>query len=401
MIDSKIKYIIYLLVFLGILGGGWFLYSQYSAIEIEENGTDGAQQGVRGGVPAIPSDFRSGGGANDTKGVGIPEHEETRQPPASAEQKLLQLTTFPVISPFLNETEDKILFYKKEGGDLLSSDFSGSRTDKISNLTIVGILEAKRSPARDRSAVRYLDNETIKSFLHIATSSVATLPQGITSISWSPSGDSLAYLLPNGDGADLIIGDDSGNGRKTEFSTPILDASIAWVSKNTIAFQTAPSGFAEGYVFAYSRNSNLFRKIIGPEFGLTSLWSPDGSKILTTAANRGGGNIQMTIRDASGKPDFVVNAQTLSEKCVWADDETVYCAVPRSLPADVALPDDYLRGELNTEDQLVSLDLASQKVTTIFNEGNFDMSDLVVTKDQKYLFFVDRNDGTLWRLMLK
>jgi len=317
------------------------------------------------------------------------------------EQTLTRLTDFPVVSPALNKEENKILFYKKDGGDLLASDFTGQNQEKISNLTVVGMIEAKWSPTRDRAAVFYLDEDTLKGFLHIGTSSVAVLPQDIQSFSWSPDGKSLAYLLPQEDRLQLITAEAGGKNQKTIFTTPIRDAKIQWASPDIIYFLTPPSGFAEGYIFKFSRSSGVFSKMVGPAFGLWGVWSPDGKLLLTSEVSGRGKNPKIVIKDAEGKEIFVPKVATLADKCRFADSRELWCAVPRFLAEDAVWPDDYLRGELNTIDSLVVIDLEKKGVRTIFDSGEFDMSDLLLTKDKNYLFFVNRVDGTLWSLKLR
>lgn len=317
------------------------------------------------------------------------------------EQKLIKLTDFSVVAPSLNKTGDKILFYKKDGGGLFSSSFDGLEQQKVSNLTILGMIEALWSPAKDRAAVFYLDQETLKSFLHIGTSSVAILPQDIKSFSWSPDGKSLAYLLPKDDRLNLVIGDSSGKNAKTVFNTPLLDAKINWVSTDRISFQTAPSGLAPGFVFTFLRSSGAFNKIIGPFFGLTSLWSPDGSKVLISTTNSAGKNLKVVVGDKDGKALLDLNIKTLADKCVWLNSNELYCAVPKVILTETIWPDQYLRGEINPADLIVYLNLEKQESREIFSEQNFDMTDLLISKTKDYLFFVSRLDGTLWTLKLK
>ncbi len=343
-------------------------------------------------------------------GTGLPQFgegavlvEEPREIEISGrpEQKLIRLSGFPVVSPALDATQKKIRFYKKDGGDLLQSDFSGESQEKISNLTIIGLLEALWAPKGDRAAVFYLDGEQLKSFLHIGTTSTAALPQDLSGFSWSPDGKSLAYLQKRDDKLNLVVADSSARSSQTIFSTPILDAQIQWVTNDRFAVQTAPSGLAEGFIFSYSRSSGAFTKVLGPLLGLTSLWSPDGSKVLVSSTGTDGKNLRLSVNDSSGKALFNITPPTLPQKCKWLSPQKLYCAVPRTSPANSVLPDEYLRGELNTSDRIIRLDLESKKIEEIFNQEDFDISDLLLTKAEDYLFFINRKDGALWSLKLK
>ena len=317
------------------------------------------------------------------------------------EQTLLALSDFSVSSPAINKNQNQVFFYQKNGGDLFLSDFEGAK-QKISNITIVGLTEALWSPAKDRSIISYIDNETLKSFLHIGTSSVVSLPQNIKGLSWSPDGKQFAYLLQNqnNDNLSLIISDAAGKNTSEIYKTLILDAQISWISGDKIAFLTAPSGQAEGFLFLFSRSSHSFKKILGPVSGLTTLWSPDGSRMLVSAPGPRGG-LTTAIYDSSGIKEQQLNFSTLTEKCVWSTPKELYCAVPQGFPQGALLPDDYLRGEFATQDRIVSFSTDTGDTNTVLEGGAMDMANLAVTTKKDYLIFVNRTDGILWRLKLQ
>ena len=318
-----------------------------------------------------------------------------------AEQTLLQLTSFPVISPSLNPKENKILFYKKEGGDLMMSGFNGEEQQKIANLTIIGLIDAQWGPARDRAAVRYLDKDTIKSFLHIGTSTVVLLPQDITSISWSPDKTGLVYTKEDNGKLNVVVTDNKGSNGRVIAAVPLPDAHARWITKNDIELLTAPSGLAEGYAFFLNRKTGNLRKVIGPRFGLLTSWAPDGSGALVFSTRRGGKEPLLEYYDAKRGTLEIVNFITLPEKCAWASAKEIYCAVPRNIGPEQVWPDDYLRGALLTIDARIHYSVNSKAATIVQDNGIFDSNDLRGDKNQKFLFFIDRRDGTLWRIKLK
>ncbi len=317
------------------------------------------------------------------------------------EETLVALTDFSIISPVINKSQDKILLYKKDGGNIYSVDLSGIHIQqKLSNITIVGLADAIWSPAKDRAGVFYIDGELLKSFLHIGTSSVISLPLDIKSFAWSPDGKQFAYLTENNNGLSLFISNSSAKSVREAFKTPLLDAQITWISADKIAFQTAPSGNANGFVFVYSITSGSFRKILGPLFGLTTLWSPDASHILVGSTNSAGNQYALSLYDASGAQLQTFDFLTIPEKCVWIDKKEFYCAIPNAFPYKAVMPDDYLRGEVATQDHIISFKLDTQSAALIFSGGAIDITNLTVATKKDYLIFVNRTDGILWRLKL-
>lgn len=376
---------------------GFLIYYFLPSFTGTPPGDNGISGKSSGGLPQ-PKDT-SGGSVPRTENDTIPSTPSAASPPTATPDTLLRLSDVPVLSPALTKKEDKILYYQKEGGDLLAWDFTKSQSEKISHITIVGMTEAIWSPVRDRAAVFYIDNETLKAFLHINSASVAVLPQNMTSFSWSPDGKFIGYGFEKDGKFNLATADAAGKNARIIFSNPLRDLRISWVTQDKIALQSPPSGLAEGFLFAYSRANGTLNKLFS-SYGLLSLWSPDGTRILTSSANVQGKNLSLVVRDAVGKELYATGLATLPQKCVWVGSKEMYCAVPTSYPAEAVLPDSYLRGEFHTTDRLVRIDIEKKEIRTILNESNFDMENLLITKKKDYIIFVDRNNGTLWRLKL-
>lgn len=323
------------------------------------------------------------------------------------EIKVTRLTDFPVIAPVLNKKEDKIVFYQKNGGNLFESDFTGASLQKLSNFTIVGLFDALWSPSRDRSILFYLPDvgqDDVKSFLIVGTSSVTSLPMNIKSLSWSPDGKEFAYFIDdqNPAGAALAISPAQGTRPRIVGHIPVFDAQLQWVSADLMAIQTAPSGLAPGSLFAYSRSSGALRRIAGSRNGLISLWSPAGTRVWTTFTNNKGHDLTNEIYSSTGKKERAGGkVPVLPGKCAWIDTNDMFCGLPKSVPNNAILPDDYLRGDLWTLDRLAVFNLKTNETTYILEDTNFDISNVVVTKKKDFLFFINKIDGTLWSVKLK
>ena len=146
---SRTKRIIFILI--GIVLLGVLLYVGYRALQptAPAPGEDG--QTIIGGSLPSPAVPQAPAGSN-TEGIApLPDL------PSIAEERLVRLTDFPVVSPVLNKDETRVLFYKKSGGDLFASDFTGKKQEKQTNLTIIGLIEATWQRGGGRAVVRYTD----------------------------------------------------------------------------------------------------------------------------------------------------------------------------------------------------------------------------------------------------
>lgn len=386
---SRTKRVIW--IFLGIIALGVLAYLAYLLILPTPATPDEERQTITGRPLVSPAIPQTSGPDGRTGTIPLPDL------PSIAEERLVRLTDFPVVSPSLNKDETRVLFYKKSGGDLFASDFAGKIQEKQTNLTIIGLMEAIWQRGGGRAVVRYADGDTVKSFLQIGTSTIAMLPQDISTAAWSPDGSSLAYAAPREGRLEITMTDAAGRNPRAVYRTPLTDASLAWITADILVFAEAPSAAADGHFFVWSRRDNSFVKMLGPQRGLMGLWSPDGA----TALVSGGKESALSLYDRAKKESAPLSLSTLAEKCAWADTATLFCAVPKDIPSGITLPDAYLRGEFNPSDRIVTIDTKTRAVSPVFDEGDFDMASILAAKDKKRLFFVNRRDGTLWSLRLQ
>ncbi len=136
-------------------------------------------------------------------------------------------------------------------------------------------------------------------------------------------------------------------------------------------------------------------------FGLTTKWSPDGSRLLLSSAPANNQSMVLSVNDSQGNEIFKTNLFTWPDKCVWADNQEIYCAIPLNVSANDLLPDQYLSGEINTRDQIVLINIKDKKIYGVFNDKLFDISQLSINSGKNYLAFIDRLTGYLWSLKLR
>jgi len=162
----------------------------------------------------------------------------------------------------------------------------------------------------------------------------------------------------------------------------------------TKASQTVP-----GYVYEINTAQKTFKKILGDMNGLTTNISPDGKNILYSSSTNTGFTLNLYNRDTGSQRRLGVT--TLPEKCAWNTTNTmVYCAVPDVI-VDGTYPDNWYQGLIRFTDSLWSINPstgATNRITSFSNysETGIDAIDLKVTTSDRYLFFRNKSDKTLW-----
>lgn len=324
--------------------------------------------------------------------------------PDEIKERLLHVITKPVVSPVLSQDGTKILYYAKAGGNLESVDLEGKNEQKLSNTTILGVLEALWQPKTiTKNILTYIESNTAKRFIYdIASTSVIFLPPNITTAQWSPDGKKIAYILPKKGQYHLTIADENAQKPEVVYSTPIPDFNILWPSNGTIFLASRPSGAAPGLLLAFNIKSETANEIITEGYGMTLLPSPDGKKIIYSKTGSQGSGLKLYLSDAESTLGAKsLNIVTLPEKCAYAGNgESIYCAVPRNAATFSRLPDDWYMGNGFFADRFVKLNATTSMTNILFDAKKFDAFNLFLSQDEKYLFFQDKNDFTVWRLKL-
>ena len=94
-----------------------------------------------------------------------------------------------------------------------------------------------------------------------------------------------------------------------------------------------------------------------------------------------------------------ISLRTLAEKCAWQDEDILWCGVPESTPGNIIMPDDYYKGIITLEDELIRIDTKKQEATS-FDVRGYDMQGLFLSKDGKNIFFRDQKTDFLYRFTL-
>lgn len=383
-------------ILLLVLGGGlaWYFLASAPA-------GPGERRSFFSDLPIISGGSRSGAPPSP---VPQPAEGDDAERGIGEARTLVRVINKDILAPTLSSDGGGLLYLGRENGHVFSSDLDGLNEQKLVNVTVLEAFDAVWAPKRNRAAMFYHESGIVKKFLNgVATNTPSRiLPQEVSSLDWSPDGTSLAYLSRRANDTALVIADAAGQKPQTIWTTPIPDFTLRWVSKNTILLVSKPSGLAPSIVMRFdvsSRNAALIRS--GAE-GIVLALIPDGSGFLFSQSSRGGQAgilLLYSLKDASVNP---INLVTVAEKCAFSKDaKKLYCGVPDgALPSP--MPDEWYKGAVSFSDRIIEIDLATNQLKTVMDsKENIDAISPFTTPDGKYLFFQNKKDGTLWRLMLQ
>lgn len=350
-----------------------------------------------------------------TIGKLFPAAEEKEQPPVESvsiggqeekgiKRKLVQLTTV-AISGLKAVPNGRARYIEKATGHVYEINGDGEERVRISNTTIPKIFDVFWSADSDKAILSIFDNENIKYFSAVFTGTSTQgvfLPSDINVGGYTPQKNRFFYTAKNGERYSLISADPDNSKQTKIYSTPFGDFSINWPAENTISLLTRPSGTTEGYLYKLNLQTGIFSKVIGDLKGLEALWSPSGEKILISQTSAGGKEIISRLISVQGK-EIGLGPKTLASKCVWTATTTasaIYCGVPAYFPAGI-YPDDWYKGKVSFNDRLLKINTTAPEIGEILTERTFDIEKITVDSKDLYLYFIDKNDETLWGLKLE
>ncbi len=226
------------------------------------------------------------------------------------------------------------------------------------------------------------------------------LPSNIVAYALSPKSDKIFMVTnENGRGTGYTATID-GKSVTEIFDTPVTQMTVEWPEDNTIAITTKASAIQNGYMYFVNPKTGVWKKMLGPALGLSARVSHDAKYILSSTG--GQGTVSMSIYDVAKKTSVDAVIRTVADKCVWGNWNTsmIYCAVPSQI-SNGYYPDDWYSGNMTGADKIWQLNASTgeiHQVTSIVDQSDrvIDAFNLGLDSKDEYLYFMNKNDLSLW-----
>ncbi|MDA1334908.1 MAG: hypothetical protein O2794_02740 [bacterium] len=328
--------------------------------------------------------------------------------PVSDEEaaRLVQLSKEPTIGVGISPDGDRVRYFRRGVGHIYESAFHGQTGEaRISNITVRNVVRASWTSTGDTAAITTLNNDIQRDFW-VKPTGTTTIETDVyagehLSRAFSPDGTRLASLSKTGTSYSLNISNTDGSGGTTIFSTPIPDYEVAWAGDSLISLKTKTSGFAPTILETMSRTGRNPSVLTSGKYGFDVVWSPNGTKYISSETDSRGQDIKTSVFNTESGVRTTLTFATLPEKCVFSmrTKNNIYCAVPKNLSRE-PLPDAWWKGTVEFDDELWRIDLISGSAELLLENGGFDMTDLLLTPDENYIIFINKDDSSLWSYRL-
>lgn len=261
------------------------------------------------------------------------------------------------------------------------------------------------SPKKDEGIIEYPDGSNI--YYNFETRKQVSLPKHWEEFSFAPGSDKIAAksIGISNDGNWLISASPDGQNVKLieQLGQNAAKVEVNW-SPNQQIIAMARTGDALGndqeQVLFVGQNKENFKSITVEGRGMTSEWSPTGSKLLYSVySERSDYKPELWIVNATpgsaGTDRKLLNINTWADKCTFQDERYAYCGIPTSLEKGAGFVPDIAN---SIPDDLYKIDLQTGAKTQIpLGEGHVFES-IFLGEDGQTLYFTDKNQSGLFQV---
>lgn len=346
----------------------------------------------------IFTNFGLGGDSGDVTPLPEPTIIDTADTTAAGTpQALKQLTTRPVAGAVFMNEGNGVRYVEQGTGHVYSIDLVSGVETLISGTTLPGTREALFSKNGDLVAITLFDGSELKTLVgeigKDATQNFSgvALPQGASEIYFSNATNTLMYAIKGTSGTSGYSYNTKKETGTQLFSIPLRDIHVLWEG-NQIYVYTVPTGSQTGYLYKIVKNDLTYvaeggRGLLGSLF--------NNSPIVTRTTESG-----IMSSGITPQGEVVLPVVTIPEKCI-SGEAFLYCATPRDLGSIEEFPDNWYKGVVSYSDTLWEIDVTGGEATVLSNfelesGRQVDVSKIGISKDDTRLYFINKNDNTLW-----
>ena len=317
-----------------------------------------------------------------------------------------ELNQIPALGATLAANGDDLLYYNKQDGGFYRLTKDG-RSTLLSDAVFHEVEKITWSPDKNKAILEYPDQAKI--IYDFKDSQQISLPKHWKDFSFSPDGSKIVMksMAESIDNRWLAVINDQGTEARRVASLGDKDETVypSWSPNNqTVAMYTEGIDFDRQYVFFVGLNEENFKALTIEGRGFIPQWSPQGDRLLYSVYTSSNDlKPELWIADAQGENIGAgrarLNIQTWADKCVFSSKTEIYCAVPERLEEGAGLFRELASG---VKDNLFKIDTqtGARKLVAI-PDGQFTMSDLIVSDNGSYLYFTDAATGRINKIKLK
>lgn len=317
------------------------------------------------------------------------------------------METQPALGASLSQGNE-VNFYNVSDGKFYKINEDGT-IETLSDKVFYNVANVTWSPNFDEAILEYPDGSNI--LYNFKTQKQATLPKHWQEFDFSPDGKKIAAKSIGMDVENRWLTVANPDGTEAQIIEQLGDKAgliqISWAPHGQIiAFAKNYENLAlsEQEILFIGLKGENFKSITVPGMKFEGRWSPSGNKLLYSVTSQASNYLPLLwIVDADllniGANRRSLGVNTWAEKCVFADESTLYCAIPKNLPRGAGLEPDMAK---NPADSIWKINLSTgQRTVVVVPSASMNITSLNLSQDQNYLYFVDKITSTVRKVRLR
>lgn len=306
----------------------------------------------------------------------------------------------------LSSDGNKLVYYDRNDGKFYKLNSKGEK-EVLSDKVFHQVQNVTWSENKNKAILEYPDGANI--LYNFETEKQTTLPRHWQEFDFSPDNKQITAksLGVNPENRFLIVANPDGSSARS-IAALGENADIVypdWSPNNqVVAMYVKGKDYDRQELFFLGLRDENFKSIIIAGRGFQGQWSPKGDKILYSVHNSANQHKPILyIVDAQGERIGLnlknLKTFTWANKCTFADNDTIYCAVPTQLDEGAGFSQD-LGDKYPDIIYKINLITGYRSVLAI-PETNHTISKIMVTDNGRYLYFQDKFTRQIYKIALK
>ncbi|MFC1598865.1 hypothetical protein ACFL2U_02585 [Patescibacteria group bacterium] len=315
------------------------------------------------------------------------------------------LETNPSQQPTLANNGRDLIYYEKDSGFFYQMDSDGNK-QLFSDATFKNVENITWAGDNSKAVLEYPDGSNI--IYDFNKKASVTLPKHWEDFTFSNTNDQIAFkdMRIDPENRYIAISDTNGTAYQPveKLGDKDDDVYVSWAPNNKyIALYKEGLDFNRSVVYPVGFNRENYKsfRVEGSDF--RHEWSPSGNKILYSVFNSRSG-YNPTLWVANSNPELLgtgrtkLEIDTWADKCTFADEGTIYCAVPKKMSVGTGFNQTIAD---NTPDEIYKIDiLTGTKELVAEPLYSTTVEQMVVSEDKSTLFWLEKNTGQIKKLNL-
>lgn len=403
---KRILLILGLLVVTALIGVG--LYLAFKKAQAPLTPAAPTPGGPAGQLPAAGGRPAPGAEVTTTPAGGLPTAGVTTPPAATP--------GYYRPEPITKITNDQTLYASmNEGGNLRYNNAADGKfytvkdgaVTPLSDQVFYNVKNVTWAKNKDRAVIEYPDSSKI--IYDFETKKQISLPKHWEDFSFSNDSNEIAAksigLAP--ENRWLVTTRDDGTG--TKLIEPLGNNAdkviVDWSpSRQTVAFSNTgyPLGADRREMLLIGLNHENFKGLVVEGLDFQPQWSPTGQQLLYSVDSaRSDFKPELWVAnaygDAIGNNRQALQINTWANKCTFAGEETLFCAVPRSLPQGAGMSPAVAADE---PDDLYKIDLKTGLKTPVALDQNYTFDSISYDTAKNKILFTDHHQSGAFQVNL-